>query len=138
MFHPLFRLYLPVMVQVGAQVAVTAKPGTGIILQQQQHKHMQGVLLEKGACIGRATALVKTAFVTDTDATCIPTAGMGTGQGQRTEGLDVTVLADIKMIACAGEAPAQVVCRQVVLRIAAVAAGGGTMDDDKIDESHEN
>jgi len=25
-----------------------------------------------------------------------------------------------------------------VLRIAAVAAGGGTMDDDKIDESHEN
>ena len=62
MFHPLFRLYLPVMVQVGAQVAVTAKPGTGIILQQQQHKHMQGVLLEKGACIGRATALVKTAF----------------------------------------------------------------------------
>ena len=60
-----------------------------------------------------------------------PTAGMGTGQGQGTEGLDVTVLADIKMIACAGEAPAQVVCRQVVLRIAAVAAGGGTMDDDK-------
>ena len=114
MFHPLFRLYLPVMVQVGAQVAVTAKPGTGIILQQQQHKHTQGVLLKKGACIGRATALVKPAFVADTDATCIP------------------------MITCAGEAPAQVVCRQVVLRIAAVAAGGGTMDDDKIDESHEN
>lgn len=127
-----------VMVQVGAQVAVTAKPGTGIILQQQQHKHMQGVLLEKGACIGRATALVKTAFVTDTDATCIPTPDMGTRQGQGTQGLDVTVLADIKMITCAGEAPAQVVCRQVVLRIAAVAAGGGTMDDDKIDESHEN
>ena len=59
-------------------------------------------------------------------------------QDKGTEGLDVTVLADIKMIACAGEAPAQVVCRQVVLRIAAVAAGGGTMDDDKIDESHEN
>ena len=133
MFHPLFRLYLPVMVQVGAQVAVTAKPGTGIILQQQQHKHTQGVLLEKGACIGRATA-----FVADTDATCIPPPDMGTRQGQGTQGLDVTVLADIKMITCAGEAPAQVVCRQVVLRIAAVAAGGGTMDDDKIDESHEN
>ena len=82
MFHPLFRLYLPVMVQVGAQVAVTAKPGTGIILQQQQHKHTQGVLLKKGACIGRATALVKTAFVADTDATCIPTPDMGTRQGQ--------------------------------------------------------
>ena len=66
------------------------------------------------------------------------TPDMGTRQGQGTQGLDVTVLADIKMITCAGEAPAQVVCRQVVLRIAAVAAGGGTMDDDKIDESHEN
>ena len=84
------------MVQVGAQVAVTAKPGTGIILQQQQHKHTQGVLLEKGACIGRATALVKTAFVADTDATCIPPPDMGTRQGQGTQGLDVTVLADIK------------------------------------------
>ena len=105
MFHPLFRLYLPVMVQVGAQVAVTAKPGTGIILQQQQHKHTQGVLLKKGACIGRATALVKPAFVADTDATCIPTPDMGTRQGQGTQGLDVTVLADIKMITCAGEAP---------------------------------
>lgn len=97
-----------------------------------------GSAFEKGACIGRATALVKTAFVADTDATCIPTPDMGTRQGQGTQGLDVTVLADIKMITCAGEAPAQVVCRQVVLRIAAVAAGGGTMDDDKIDESHEN
>ena len=66
------------------------------------------------------------------------TPDMGTRQGQGTQGLDVTVLADIKMITCAGEAPAQVVCCQVVLRIAAVAAGGGTMDDDKIDESHEN
>ena len=92
-----------------AQVAVTAKPGTGIILQQQQHKHTQGVLLEKGACIGRATALVKTAFVADTDATCIPPPDMGTRQGQGTQGLDVTVLADIKMITCAGASPAQVI-----------------------------
>ena len=86
------------MVQVGAQVAVTAKPGTGIILQQQQHKHTQGVLLEKGACIGRATALVKTAFVADTDATCIPPRTWQPGQGAReAQELDVTVLADIKM-----------------------------------------
>ena len=126
------------MVQVGAQVAVTAQPGTGIILQQQQHKHTQGVPLERGACIGRATTLVKTAFVTDTDATCIPTPDMGTRQGQGTQGLDVTVLSVIKRLTGAGEAPGQVGCRQVGRRIAAVAAGGGTIDDDKIDESHEN
>ena len=124
------------MVQVGAQVAVTAQPGTGIILQQQQHKHTQGVPLERGACIGRATTLVKTAFVTDPDALVVPTAGMGTGQGQRTEGLDVTVLADIKMIACAGEAPAQVVCCQVMFGVATVTAGSGTVNDDEVDKSH--
>ena len=61
---------------------------------------------------------------------------MGTRQGQGTQGLDVTVLADIKMITCAGKAPAQVVCCQVVFRIAAVAAGGGTVNDDEVDESH--
>lgn len=124
------------MVQVGAQVAVTAQPGTGIILQQQQHKHTQGVPLERGACIGRATTLVKTAFVTDPDALVVPTAGMGTGQGQGTEGLDVTVLADIKMIACAGEAPAQVVCCQVMFGVATVTAGSGTVNDDEVDKSH--
>lgn len=124
------------MVQVGAQVAVTAQPGTGIILQQQQHKHTQGVPLERGACIGRATTLVKTAFVTDPDALVVPTAGMGTGQGQGTEGLDVTVLADIKMIACAGEAPAQVVCCQVMFGVATVTAGSGTVDNDEVGKSH--
>lgn len=63
---------------------------------------------------------------------------MCTGRFYRTKTFDIPVLPYIIMITCAGEAPAQVVCRQVVLRIAAVAAGGGTMDDDKIDESHEN
>jgi len=29
-----------------------------------------------------------------------------------------------------------VVCCQVVFRIAAVAAGGGTVDNDEVDESH--
>ena len=77
-------------------------------------------------------------LVTDPDALVVPTAGMGTGQGQGTEGLDVTVLADIKMIACAGEAPAQVVCRQVVLRIAAGRSGWRNNGRRKIDESHEN
>ena len=46
--------------------------------------------------------------------------------------------ADIKMITCAGESPAQVVCCQVMFRIAAVAAGGGTVDNDEVDESHVN
>ena len=116
------------MVQVGAQVAVTAQPGTGIILQQQQHKHTQGVPLERGACIGRATTLVKTAFVTDPDALVVPTAGMGTRQGQGTQGLDVTVLADIKMIPRSVESAPAVADIQIIFREALVLARGGAMD----------
>lgn len=41
------------------------------------------------------------------------------------------------MVARFGEPPAQVVCCQVVFRVAAVGAAGGTMYDDKIDVSHE-
>nr|DAX28632.1 MAG TPA: hypothetical protein [Caudoviricetes sp.] len=61
---------------------------------------------------------------------------MGTRQGQGTQGLDVTVLADIKMITCAGEAPAQVVCCQVMFGVATVTAGSGTVNDDEVDKSH--
>ena len=64
------------------------------------------------------------------------TPDMGTRQGQGTQGLDVTVLADIKMITCAGEAPAQVVCCQIMFGIATVTAGSGTVDDDEVDKSH--
>jgi hypothetical protein len=53
-----------------------------------------------------------------------------------TQGLDVTVLADIKMITCAGEAPAQVVCCQVMFGVATVTAGSGTVNDDEVDKSH--
>ena len=63
-------------------------------------------------------------------------ADVGTGKVKGAKGFDIPVATDIKMITCAGEAPAQVVCRQIEFRVAAVAAGGGTVDDDEVDESH--
>ena len=85
---------------------------------------------------GRPSPLVQPALVADADAVGVVASGMRTGTFQRPERLYITVLTDIKMITCAGEAPAQVVCCQVVFRIAAVAAGGGTVDNDEVDESH--
>ena len=55
------------MVQVGAQVAVTAKPGTGIILQQQHDKHTQRMLLERGPSVGGTPASVEPALIADAD-----------------------------------------------------------------------
>ena len=82
------------------------------------------------------SVVIEPAFVADADAVGVAASGMRTGTFQRPERLYITVLTDVKMITCAGEAPAQVVCCQVVFRIAAVAAGGGTVDNDEVDESH--
>jgi len=94
------------------------------------------VFLKIGTGIGRPSPLVQPALVADADAVGVAASGMRTGTFQRPERLYITVLTDIKMITCAGKAPAQVVCCQVVFRIAAVAAGGGTVDNDEVDESH--
>ena len=115
-FHPFFGFYLAVMVQVGAEVAMTTKPGAGIIPQEQHHEHTERMSLKSSAGIGRPTMLVQPAFITNTDTVCIVPVGMGTRLFYRAEGFYSTIAADIKMITCTGEAPAQVVCRQVVFR----------------------
>ena len=94
------------------------------------------MFLEIGTGIGRPSPLVQPALVADADAVGVAASGMRTGTFQRPERLYITVLTDIKMLTCAGKAPAQVVCCQVVFRIAVVAAGGGTVDNDEVDESH--
>lgn len=53
---------------------------------------------------------------------------MGTRQGQGTQGLDVTVLADIKMIPRSVESALAVADIQIIFREALVLARGGAMD----------
>ena len=62
---------------------------------------------------------------------------MRAGLPQRTQAFDVAVLADIIMIAGAGKAAAKVVGGKVMLRVATVGTGGGAVDDDKVDGSHD-
>ena len=135
---PLFGLYLAVAVEVGTEVAVPAKAAAGIVAQQQHDEHPQGMFLKIGTGIGGMPSFVEPTFIADADAVGVVASGMRAGTFQRPERLYITVLTDVKMITCAGEAPAQVVCCQVVFRIAAVAAGGGTVDNDEVDESHVN
>ena len=124
------------MVQVGAEVAVTADAAAGVVHAHEHQQDVEGMLLVDGAGIGGTAVFVKAAFIADADAVGVVALGVSAGLGDGTEGFDVAVLTDVEMIACAGEAPAQVVCCQVVFRVVAVAAGGGTVDNDKIDESH--
>ena len=135
-FYPFFGFYLAVMVQVGAEVAVAADAAAGVVHAHEHQQDVEEMLLVDGAGIGGTAVFVKAAFVADADAMGVVAFGVSAGLGDGAEGFDVAVLTDVEMIACAGEAPAQVVCCQVVFRVVAVAAGSGTVDNDKIDESH--
>ena len=134
--YPFFGFYLAVTVEVGAEVAMPAEAAAGIIAQQQHDEYPQRVFLKIGAGIGRMPPLVQPALVTNTDTVSVMAFGMRPGTFQRPERLYITVPADIIVIPCAGESPAQVVCGQLMFGIATVATGSGTMNDDEVDKSH--
>ena len=115
---------------------MAAKTAAGVVAKQQHHEHAEGMLLEGGAGVAGAAMFVKATFVADAEGMGVMPTGVRAGELYRAQGLYIAVLADIKMVACAGEAPAQVVCCQVIFRIAAVAARGGTVDNKEVDGSH--
>ena len=134
--YPFFGFYLAVTVEVGAEVAMPAEAAAGIIAQQQHDEYPQRVFLKIGAGIGRIPPLIQPALVTNADTVSVMAFGMRPGTFQRPERLYITVPADIIVITCAGESPAQVVCGQLMFGIATVATGSGTMNDDEVDKSH--
>lgn len=134
--YPFFGFYLAVTVEVGAEVAMPAEAAAGIIAQQQHDEHPQRVFLKIGAGIGRMPPLIQPALVTNTDTVSVMAFGMRPRTFQRPERLYITVPANIIVITCAGESPAQVVCGQLMFGIATVATGSGTMNDDEVDKSH--
>ena len=134
--YPFFGFYLAVTVEVGAEVAMPAEAAAGIIAQQQHDEYPQRVFLKIGAGIGRMPPLIQPALVTNTDTVSVMAFGMRPGTFQRPERLYITVPADIIVITCAGESPAQVVCGQLMFGIATVATSSGTMNDDEVDKSH--
>ena len=134
--YPFFGFYLAVTVEVGAEVAMPAEAAAGIIAQQQHDEYPQRVFLKIGAGIGRIPPLIQPALVTNADTVSVMAFGMRPGTFQRPERLYITVPADIIVITCAGESPAQVVYGQLMFSIATVATGSGTMNDDEVDKSH--
>ena len=107
--YPFFGFYLAVTVEVGAEVAMPAEAAAGIIAQQQHDEYPQRVFLKIGAGIGRIPPLIQPALVTNADTVSVMAFGMRPGTFQRPERLYITVPADIIVITCAGESPAQVI-----------------------------
>ena len=124
------------MVQVRTQITVSYYPTARIFFQQKHYHDTQGMFLKGSSSITGMTVCVQPAFITNTNRVSIIATGMRTGFINGTEALDASVLTYIIVIACTGEAPAQVVCCQVMFGVATVTAGSGTVDDDEVDKSH--
>jgi hypothetical protein len=130
LLHPLFGLYLTVMVAVGTEVAVSAEPTAGIVAQQELDEHAEGVFLKRGTGVGGFAMLVQSAFVADADAVGIIAADVCAGFLHRTKGFDVAIAADVIMVSGFTESATDMIGGKIVFRIAAIAAGSGTVYDD--------
>ena len=97
-----------------------AYPAERIIKQQRAHQYPQRMLLMTGSRVFGHAPAVEPALVTDADAVGIVAPCMGTDLLQRTSGDYLTVLANVKVITRTFEAPATVICRQIVFGIGAV------------------
>ena len=129
-FDPFFRFDLTVMVQIRTQITVSHYPTAWIFFQQKHYQDTQGMFLKGSTSITGMTICVQPAFITNTNRVSILATGMRTGFINGTEVLDASILTYIIVIACTGAPPAQVICDQVIFRIATVSAGGAAMKDD--------
>ena len=118
------------------EVAVTEDLGIGEVNAEAAEQFFHGDLLSFGTGVGRTTLGIESAFVADAQTVGVVAADMRTGLCHGTERLYIAVPADVIVITCAGEAPAQVVCCQVMFGVATVTAGSGTVNDDEVDKSH--
>lgn len=67
-FHPLFRLYLAISVEVGTKIAMSAHPATRIISQQRENQYPQRVLLPFGTGVFGLPFAVESALIANADA----------------------------------------------------------------------
>ena len=131
LLEPFVRLYYPVAITVGTEVAVTADFRNGVILLQDTNQGTQGVLLLLGAGVGGLSAGIQTAFVGYTNAVLIVSFGMGSYPLDGPGAPDITVLADVEVIAYHRHASSPMTTQQVLLGEVGVGTGSGAVDNER-------
>ena len=134
--HPLFRLNLPVPVQVGTQVAMSANAATGIVTEQCKNEYPHGMNLPLGTCIRRAPVTVKPTLIADADTAQVVSLCVRANPFNRTGRLYIPILADIEMVTCPVEATPAMAHFQIIFREIPVRPGGGTVDHNQVNLSH--
>ena len=103
----------------------------GEVFPQGADEGSQGVLLLLGAGVGGLAAGVQTAFVGYADAVLIVSFGMGPYPLDGSGTPDITVLADVEVIAYHRHSPSPMTTQQVLLGEVGVGTGGGAVDDER-------
>ena len=128
--RPLHRFHLPVSIHIRAQIPMSHHPRLRIIHLQRTYQYPQRVSLPFRPGVLCQPVTVQSTLITDTDRVSIVPTRVGTDPLDRACGPDITVTANVEMIANAIKATEAVGGVQVVLGKGAVLAGGTAMDDD--------
>gem|GEM_PF-4558818 len=83
LFRPFHRFHLSVVVQVGAEVAMSRHFCFRIVHQQSADQYAERVALPFRACVFGIPIVVQSAFVGDSDRVGIVAAGVGAGAAPR-------------------------------------------------------
>ena len=102
----------------------------GEVFLQRTDQGSQRVLLAVGAGVGGLTAGIQTAFVSDADAFLVVAEGVCACPIQRTGTPNVTVLADLEVIANHLHASCAMTAKEVFLGEVGVCPRGGAVDDE--------
>ena len=119
------------------QVAVAEDLGIGIVGLQGAEKGDEGMLLGRGACVGRGAVLVKTALVADTDAVrIILWADVSTNHLFGAADVQLSVAGDVVAVAAALPAFSLMTGIQCLKGERAVATGCRAVNHNQINLSH--
>ena len=99
LFRPFHRFHLSVVVPVGAEVAMSRHFCSRIVHQQSADQYAERVALPFRACVFGIPIVVQSAFIGDSDRVGIVAAGVGAGPLDRAGSQDLSVTADVEMIA---------------------------------------
>ena len=99
LFRPFHRFHLSVVVPVGAEVAMSRHFCFRIVHQQSADQYAERVALPFRACVFGIPIVVQSAFIGDSDRVGIVAAGVGAGPLDRAGSQDLSVTADVEMIA---------------------------------------
>lgn len=136
LFRPFHRFHLSVVVPVGAEVAMSRHFCFRIVHQQSADQYAERVALPFRACVFGIPIVVQSAFVGDSDRVGIVAAGVGAGPLDRACGQDLSVTADVEMIARAIKSTSAVRGFQSLPGKGTVLARGAAMYHNQVDFSH--